>query len=70
MSRTGILDESGVGDMAWMVAQSGWPTFKISRLARLKLIPGAYKAQPGVRGSTWQFRKGKTLAWLRSLEVK
>ena len=64
------LEASPVGDMAWMVRESGWTIFKIARLGRLKLIPGAFQAQPGVQGSAWNFRRAKTLRWLRSLETK
>jgi len=65
-----LKTESAIGDMAWLMGQTGWTHDKISRLARIRQIPGAFQAQPRTRGSEWNFRKAKTLAWLESLEVK
>jgi hypothetical protein len=62
--------ESGIGDTAWLMSKTGWNHDKVARFCRLKRIKGAFQAQPGTRGSTWYFRKAKTLAWLESLEVK
>jgi hypothetical protein len=65
-----LQTESGIGDMAWLMGQTGWTHDKISRLARIGRIKGAFQAQPRTRGSMWYFRKAKVLAWLESLEVK
>jgi hypothetical protein len=62
--------ETAVGDMRWLQGITGWSSFKISRLCRIKQIKGAFQSQPGTRGSMWCFRKAKTLAWLDSLETK
>jgi hypothetical protein len=59
--------ETPIGDVAWLVSITGWSHDKVSRLARLKVIKGAFKAEPGKKGSTWNFHKAKTLAWLKSL---
>jgi hypothetical protein len=64
------LDKRPIGGMVWMMDTSGWTDDKIARLGRLKLIPGAFQAQPGKRGAKWSFRKAKVLAWLESLETK
>jgi hypothetical protein len=64
------IEEAPIGEMGWMQQESGWSQFKISRLCRLGLIPGAFQAQRGTQGSKWMFRKSKTLKWLRSLENK
>jgi hypothetical protein len=64
------LDKRPIGDMEWMIGVTGWSHDKISRLARLRILKGAFQAQPGKRGAVWHFRKAKTLAWLDSLEVK
>jgi hypothetical protein len=63
-------DAMPIGDIEWLRGVTGWSAFKISRLCRIKAIRGAFQAQPGVRGSMWQFRKAKTLEWLEGLEVK
>jgi hypothetical protein len=62
--------ESRIGDMKWLISQTGWTHDKISRLARIGRIKGAFQAQPRTHGSMWCFRKAKTLAWLDSLETK
>ncbi len=59
-----------IGNMRWMVSQTGWTHDKISRLCRQRVIPGAFKALPGRRGDAWSFRKGKTLAWLEGIEAR
>jgi hypothetical protein len=56
--------------MQWLIGLTGWSHDKISRLCRLRIIKGAFQAQPGKRGAVWHFRKAKTLAWLDSLENK
>jgi hypothetical protein len=63
------IEEPIFGDMKWLVGLTGWTHDKIARLARRRLIPGAFKAQPGLRGDHWTFRKTKVLAWLNGLEV-
>jgi hypothetical protein len=70
MSDNLLQAENSVGDMRWLITETGWTHDKISRLCRLKKIKGAFQSQPGTRGSMWCFRKSKTLAWLESLEVK
>jgi hypothetical protein len=65
-----VEDSSAIGDMRWLHGITGWSSFKISRLCRLKQIKGAFQSQPRTRGSMWCFKKAKTLAWLDSLEVK
>jgi hypothetical protein len=67
---TDPLSAAQIGDINWMQEESGWSPDKISRLCRLKVIPGAFQAQPGVQGSAWNFRKSKTLPWLRNLETR
>lgn len=66
MSIATIENEAPIGDVAWMVSITGWSHDKISRLCRLRVIKGSFKAIPG-KGSTWHFHKGKTLAWLKNL---
>jgi hypothetical protein len=63
------LDRAPIGDMDWFHRLTGWSHDKISRLARQKAIPGAFKALPS-KGSVWCFRKAKVIAWLESREVK
>jgi hypothetical protein len=63
-------DASAVGNMQWLQSITGWSSYKISRLCRLKQIKGSFQSQPRTRGSMWCFRKSKTLAWLESLETK
>jgi hypothetical protein len=70
MQTVQVEDTSVVGDIRWLRSITGWSTFKISRLCRIKQIKGAFQSQPRTRGSMWCFRKAKTLAWLESLEVK
>ena len=62
--------ENGIGDIKWLMAETGWTYDKIGRLCRLRQIKGAFQTQPGTRGSLWHFRKAKTLTWLESLEGK
>ena len=62
-------DNRPIGDVAWLCDLTGWSHDKVSRLARLKVIKGAFKAQAN-RGSTWNFHKVQTLAWLKSLGNK
>jgi hypothetical protein len=64
------LEKSPIGDTPWMMSVSGWTKQKIWRLAREGIIKGAFQAQAGIQGSAWNFRKEKTLRWLRSLENK
>jgi hypothetical protein len=64
------LQAAQIGDITWMQQESGWSNDKIARLCRLKVIPGAFQAQPNTQGSAWCFRKSKTLPWLRNLETK
>jgi len=56
--------------MHWFCEMTGWSTYKSSRLCRLKLVPGAYNSQVGVRGSKWWFRKDITTAWFQNLIIK
>ena len=63
-------DTTPIGDIKWLAQITGWSGYKISRLCRIKAIKGAFKAQPTAKGSTWNFKKSTTLAWLKSLEVK
>lgn len=63
-----LPDSPPIGDVAWLSQLTGWSGYKISRLCRIKAIKGAFKAQPTAKGSTWNFRKSTTLAWLKSLE--
>jgi hypothetical protein len=65
-----VLKSQPIGDMKWLMTETGWTHDKISRLCRLRQIRGAFQSQPGTRGSMWHFRKAKTLAWLEGLEVK
>jgi hypothetical protein len=62
--------EPPIGNSSWLSSITGWSYYKIGRLCRLKVIKGAFQAQPGKRGAVWNFRKAKTLAWLESLENK
>ncbi len=62
--------ERPIGDVQWLCSLTGWSHDKVSRLARLKVIKGAFKAQPKDKGSTWNFHKAQTLAWLKSLGNK
>jgi hypothetical protein len=64
------LDKTPIGDVQWLAKLTGWTSDKIARLARQKVIPGAFQAVPGTRGATWSFRKSRTIAWLESLENK
>jgi hypothetical protein len=57
-----------IGDVKWLQQLTGWSSYKISRLCRIKAIKGAFKAQPNEKGSTWNFRKSTTMAWLKNLE--
>lgn len=59
-----------IGDVRWLISLTGWSHDKIARLCRRGVIPGSFKALPGRRGDTWNFRKGKTLAWLEGIEAK
>jgi hypothetical protein len=61
-------DTTPIGDIKWLSQITGWSGYKISRLCRIKAIKGAFKAQPTAKGSTWNFRKAATLAWLKNLE--
>jgi hypothetical protein len=70
MSENLLQTESSIGDMKWLMTETGWTHDKISRLCRLRQIKGAFQSQPGTRGSMWHFRKAKTLGWLEGLEVK
>jgi hypothetical protein len=65
-----VENSSPVGDVRWLQGITGWSSFKISRLCRIKQIKGAFQSQPGTRGSMWCFKKAKTQAWLDSLETK
>jgi hypothetical protein len=61
---------TAIGDTRWLQELTGWSSYKISRLCRLRQIKGSFQSQPGTRGSMWCFRKSKTLAWLEGLEAK
>lgn len=41
------LDKTPIGDVEWLDSITDWGTDKICRLARLGIIKGAFKAQPG-----------------------
>jgi hypothetical protein len=59
--------EKPTGDMGWAMGLTGWSHDKISRLCRRGVIPGAFQAEPGVKGSMWTFRKTEFLNWFNDL---
>jgi hypothetical protein len=63
-------DDKGIGDVAWIQRITGFSLDKINRLCRKKIIPGAFKAQPGEKGSAWSFRKKIVLEWLDRLTTR
>jgi hypothetical protein len=60
-------NEGLFGDINWLISITGWSHDKIARLARQRIIKGAFKAIPGSRGCAWNFRKSRTMEWLDSL---